>query len=266
MESSQPPLATGTREDFIRRVWALFEVLLVALTGPVVVQIGFIYLNVGQAGILSDTRILFLFMASEAFITLGFIVLFLRSRGEGLRNIGWIWHNPGWEILLGIGCVPLLFGSTILVNVFFNLFLPDYVSTSNPLLELIEGYGDLLLLLISSIFVGGIKEEIQRAFVLDRFERYLGAIVLMPFLRISGRSSSEQDGRRVGIIVGLTLWSLFFAYGHAVQGIDNAVGAGILGLCFGLLYIWRRNLVAPIVAHALFDVATLLIYWFVITS
>ena len=96
------------------------------------------------------------------------------------------------------------------MNVFFNLFLPDYVSISNPLLELIEGYGDLLLLLISSIFVGGIKEEIQRAFVLDRFERYLGAIVLMPFLRISGRSSSEQDGRRVGIIVGLTLWSLFF--------------------------------------------------------
>ena len=82
MESSQPPLATGTRGDFIRRVWALFEVLLVALTGPVVVQIGFIYLNVGQAGILSDTRILFLFMASEAFITLGFIVLFLRSRGR----------------------------------------------------------------------------------------------------------------------------------------------------------------------------------------
>ena len=51
MESSQPPLATGTGEDFIRRVWALFEVLLVALAGPVFVQIGFIYLNVGHLGI-----------------------------------------------------------------------------------------------------------------------------------------------------------------------------------------------------------------------
>ena len=265
MEPSQPQLATGTGGDFLRRVWALFEVLLVALAGPVIVQIGFIFLNVGRVGILSDTRILFLFMASEACITLFLIVLFLRSRGESMRNIGWIWHNPGWEILLGIGCVPLLFGSTFLVNIFFNLFLPDYVSTSNPLLDLIESYSDLLLFLISSIYVGGIKEEIQRAFVLDRFERYLGALILMPFLRILGRSSSEQDGRRVGIIVGLTLWSLFFALGHAVQGIDNAVGAGILGLCFGLLYIWRRNLVAPIVAHALFDVATLLLFWFVMT-
>lgn len=266
MEPSQPQPTTGTGEDFIRRFWALFEVLLVALAGPVLVQIGFIFLNIGRAGILSDTRILFLFMASEACITLFFIVLFLRSRGESLRNIGWIRNKVSWEVLLGIGCVPLLFGATFLVNLFFSFFLPEYVSVSNPLLDLIKSYGDLLLFLISSILVGGIKEEIQRAFILDRFERYLGAILLRPFVGISGRSADDQDGRRVGIIVGLILWSLFFAFGHALQGIDNAVGAGILGLCFGLLYIWRRNLMAPMVAHALFDVATLLIFWFVMAS
>jgi len=263
MEPPQPQLPAEVGEDFNRRFLAIFEVLLVALAGPVFVQIGFLFLNVGRAGILSDTRILFLFMASEACITLSLIVLFLRLRGERLRNIGWIGNKASREVLLGIGCVPLLFGSTLVVNIFFSVFLPEYVSTSNPLLELIEDYSDLLLFLVSSIYVGGIKEEIQRAFILDRFERYLGAILLTPFLRISGRSASEQAGRRVGIIVGLVLWSLFFAFGHALQGIDNAVGAGILGLCFGLLYIWRRNLVAPMVAHALFDVTTLLIFWFV---
>jgi membrane protease YdiL (CAAX protease family) len=61
--------------------------------------------------------------------------------------------------------------------------------------------------------------------------------------------------------IGLVLWTLFFAYGHMMQGIDNAAGAGALGLIFGLLYIWRRNLVAPIVAHAAYDVTTLIIYW-----
>ena len=266
MGPSQPPPTPGTGKDLNHRALALVEVLLVALAGPVLVQIGFMLLNVGRTGILGDTRILFLFMASEACITLFAILLFLRIRGESLRNIGWIWNNVSWEVLLGIGCVPLLFGSTFLVSIFFSFFLPEYVSTSNPLLELIESYGDLLLFLISSIYVGGIKEEIQRAFVLDRFERYLGAILLMPFLRISGRSVSEQAGRRVGIIVGLILWSLFFAFGHALQGIDNAVAAGILGVCFGLLYLWRRNLVAPMVAHALFDVATLLFFWFVMTQ
>lgn len=262
----QPLPTAGTGEHLARRVLALFEVLVVALAGPVLVQIGFVLLNVGRTGILSDTRVLFLFMASEACITLLAILLFLQFRGESPRNIGWIWNNMSWEVLLGIACVPLLFGSTLLVSMFFGFFLPDYVSTSNPLLELIQGYGDLLLFLISSVYVGGIKEEFQRAFVLDRFERYLGAVLLMPFLRILGRSASEQAGRRVGIIVGLILWSLFFAFGHALQGIDNAVGAGFLGLCFGLLYIWRRKLVAPMVAHALYDIATLLIFWFVMTS
>ena len=266
MEPSQPQLTRWTGKDYIGRVLALFEVLVVALAGPLLVQIGFLFFNIGRAGILSDTRILILFIASEACITLFFIVLFLRSRGESLRNIGWIRDKVRWEILLGIGCVPVLFGATFVVNLFFNFFLPEYVSVSNPLLDLIKSYGDLLLFLISSICVGGIKEEIQRAFILDRFERYVGAILLRPFVGILGRSADDQDGRRVGLIVGLILWSLFFAFGHALQGIDNAVGAGILGLCFGLLYIWRRNLMAPMVAHALFDVATLLIFWFVMAS
>ncbi len=264
MGPSQPLPTPGTGKDLNYRVLALFEVLLVALAGPVLVQIGFILLKVGRTGILGDTRILFLFMASEACITLFAILLFLRLRGESLRNIGWIWNNASWEVLLGIGCVPLLFGSTVLVGIFFSLFLPEYVSTSNPLLELIESYGDLLLFLISSIYVGGIKEEIQRAFVLDRFERYLGPVFLTSFFRIFGhkRFAGEQAGRTVGLTVGLILWSLFFAAGHALQGVDSAAGAGILGLCFGLLYIWRRNLVAPMLAHALYDVTTLLIFWF----
>jgi len=33
-------------------------------------------------------------------------------------------------------------------------------------------------------------------------------------------------------------------------------------MLFGLLYLWRRNLIAPMVAHALFDVITLLAVWY----
>jgi hypothetical protein len=76
MGPSQPLPTARTGEDFARRVLALFEVLLVALAGPVLVQIAFVLLNVGRTGILGDTRILFLFMASEACITLFAIVLF----------------------------------------------------------------------------------------------------------------------------------------------------------------------------------------------
>ena len=123
--------------------------------------------------------------------------------------------------------------------------------------------GDLVLFLMSSVYVGGIKEEIQRAFILDRFERYLGPILLWPFLPFVNRSISgkEELGHRLGAGIGLIVWSILFAVGHAVQGVDSAAGAGVLGLLFGLLYLWRRNLIAPMVAHALFDITTLLIVW-----
>ena len=268
MESSEALTGSGTVGDLIRRFLALFEVLLVALAGVFFVQLGFMVFNIGRSQLLGDTRILFISLASEACISLALIALFLRSRGQSFRTIGWIWKKGGREALLGISCVPFLFASTFLVGIFFTLVLPQYVSITNPLLDSVKGYGALIFLLVSSILVGGIKEEIQRAFVLDRFERYLGPVFLTCFFRIFGhkRFADEQTGRTVGLTVGLILWSLFFAVGHALQGVDSAAGAGILGLCFGLLYIWRRNLVAPMLAHALFDVTTLLIFWFFVQN
>ncbi|MFQ5929335.1 MAG: type II CAAX prenyl endopeptidase Rce1 family protein [Acidobacteriota bacterium] len=253
----------GRAEEFIRSFLAFLEVVMVALFGSLLVQISFGILDVSSVQILHDTRFLFIFMAWEASITLLLILLFLWVRGESLRKLGWIWKKVDREVLLGVAAVPILFASTFAVGTFFQLFLPDYVSTTNKLLDLVRDYRDLTLFLISSIFVGGLKEEIQRAFVLDRFERYLGAIFLKSFLRAFGRTEffTEQAGHRVGVIVGLILWSVFFAIGHHVQGVDNAVGAGVLGLLFGLLYIWRRNLVAPIVSHALYNVTTLLAFW-----
>ena len=268
MESSEALPGAGTGGDFISGLLAFFEVLLVALAGLFLIQLGFMVFNIGPSQLLGDTRILFISLASEACISLALIALFLRSRGQSLRTIGWIWERSGREALLGISCVPFLFASTFFVGIFFTFFLPQYVSTTNPLLESVKGYGALITLLVSSILVGGIKEEIQRAFILDRFERYLGPVFLTFFFTIFGhkRVADEQAGRTLGLIVGLILWSLFFAAGHALQGVDSAAGAGILGLCFGLLYIWRRNLVAPMLAHALFDVTTLLAFWFFVRN
>ena len=137
--------------------------------------------NIGPSQLLGDTRILFLSLVSEACISLALIALFLRSRGQSLRTIGWSWEKGGREALLGISCVPFLFATTFLVGIFFTLVLPQYVSITNPLLESVKGWGALIVLLVSSILVGGMKEEIQRAFVLDRFERYLGPVFFTCF-------------------------------------------------------------------------------------
>lgn len=141
--------------------------------------------------------------------------------------------------MFGLLTVPALFLISNLVGLYFKFFLPEYAMTRNPLMEGIKTPGDLALFLLAGVLVGGFKEEVQRAFILLRFERYL-----------------------FGAPLGLLAWSIIFGAGHYAQGFQVTIITGILGFCFGLLFLWRRNLIGPIIAHAGFDVISLLLFWF----
>ena len=99
------------------------------------------------------------------------------------------------------------------------------------------------MFIIAGIVAGGIKEELQRAFILRRFSHHLG-----------------------GAGIGLVTWSLVFGAGHYSQGVQGMCAASILGFIFGILYLIRGNLILPITAHAVYNTLTLLIYWFVINK
>lgn len=241
MESEAPdssPIEPYARIDLVDRIGAFIEIIVVAVAGFLVLPFFFALWDVGPAQILRRAEYVVSLMIAEATVTLLLIGVMQKARGERWSALGWNFSSLQVRLITGILAVPPLFGAVFLVRVFFGYFLPGYVTEKNPLLELIDSPATLGLFLFSSLYVGGLKEEVQRAFVLERFRTYLG-----------------------GPWTGLVLWSLFFGYGHAVQGVDNAVGAGLLGLLFGLLYLRQRNLVAPIVAHALYDVTTLLLYW-----
>ena len=221
------------------RSWgALLEVVAVAVGGLVLASPAIRLMGFSAQDIYGGVPHLVLYQVLESALTLGIILILLWSGGRRLRDLGWA--ERGWwrESFTGVSVVPLLFGATFMVGLLFRIFLPQYVSESNPLLEMIQDGTDLGLLLLTSIVVGGIKEEVQRAFILVHFRNHLG-----------------------GAVPGLILWSVFFGAGHSYQGVDFAVAAGVLGLLFGLLYLWRGHLAAPIVAHALYDVVTLLIFW-----
>ena len=64
-------------------------------------------------------------------------------------------------------------------------------------------------------------------------------------------------------MLGLILWSFAFGAGHYLQGLQGAAAAGLFGLLFGIVYLARGSLVAPIVAHGSYDTAALLGYWFI---
>jgi membrane protease YdiL (CAAX protease family) len=49
------------------------------------------------------------------------------------------------------------------------------------------------------------------------------------------------------------LSAAIFALGHGYEGSAGVVTVGVMGLAFGLVYKWRKSLVAPIVMHFLQD-------------
>jgi membrane protease YdiL (CAAX protease family) len=80
------------------------------------------------------------------------------------------------------------------------------------------------------VVAGAIREELQRAFLVDRFERHIGPVW-----------------------IGVVVLSVLFGVGHLLQGVDAAIATGLLGACWAVIYVRRRSVVMPLVSHALFN-------------
>jgi membrane protease YdiL (CAAX protease family) len=202
------------------------------------VQAAFAALGLDAQTILASARLTALFIFFESASLMGLIVGFQAQRGSTLKDLGIIPSVFRWDVVLGLAIVPVLFGLNGLVSWIFQEYLPRYSSPRNPLLDLIQSRTDLVLFILLALWAGGIKEELQRAFILNRFKVQLAAP-----------------------IIGLLLWSLAFGAGHAFQGIDSVIGAGLYGLLFGSVYLWRRCIIGPVIAHSFYDVMVLMGYW-----
>ena len=234
---AQPPDAP--RESSLDRVQALLEVLLVSglLTG-LLASLPFSLRPGAQGAVPLKADSLSGYILLEAALTLLLLVLLLRSRRETLTDIGLRWHKWRSDAVVGVALVPLMFATGAAVTFLFRVFAPDQLMVRNPLMDTIQTPGDLVLFLLSALVAGGLKEELQRAFVITRFARFLG-----------------------GAALGLVLWSVAFGAGHYMQGIQGVVTAFVFGMLLGAAYLARGGLVTPIVAHALYDVLTLAAFW-----
>jgi membrane protease YdiL (CAAX protease family) len=228
------------RSTWADRVQALLEVALVG--GIVSSYIAFLpfYLRGGtEESLLQNVRLLAVMLLSEAAITVLLIALLLQLHRQTWRDLGWRLDRLKSNIGLGLAVVPLLFATNIVVAAFVRHYLPRFYTERNPLIEGIQTRADLALFLCAAVLAGGVKEELQRAFILGRFRGHLG-----------------------GALPGLILWSAVFGAGHYIQGVQGAFAAGLFGLLFGIVYLARASLVPPMVAHTVYDVAALLGYWF----
>ena len=153
------------------------------------------------------------------------------ARGDRVADL-WLGTRPtGREAAFGAMLIPLVF---LLVVVLLNLLmaLAPWLHNvpTNPLEQMAGTARGAALLAVVAILAGGVREELQRAFLLRRFEEHLG-----------------------GPMVGLVVLSIAFGLGHIVQGFDAVITTGVLGAFWAALYLRRRSAVAPVVSHAGFN-------------
>ncbi len=173
----------------------------------------------------------FLLSLADTMLLLVLIGVLLAANGESVRDVFLGARPARTEVPLGLlSVVPvLLIAAAVLLT---SQYLAPWLHNvpDNPLAGLLQSPRDRWLFAIVALVAGGVREEVQRAFLLTRFEQHLG-------------------GARVGLVVT----SVAFGLGHLLQGFDAALATGTLGFIWGAMYLWRRSSVAPIVSHAGFN-------------
>lgn len=168
----------------------------------------------------------------DAVLLLGLILALLYAHGERPRQVFAGRRPIVAEGVFGLWLIPIAFGITLAVILTVRRFAPSLHNVeNNPLQGLLNSPRDAWLFALVVVVAGGVREEIQRAFLLHRFDVWLG-----------------------GSAVGLVVTSVAFGAGHFdLQGVDAGIATGLLGAFWGLVYLRRRSAVAPIVCHAGFD-------------
>jgi uncharacterized protein len=164
------------------------------------------------------------------------IRIFLAMSGEPSRDV-FLGRRPvAGEALRGLALIPLLWIGVIAVVYAISIVFPSLHNVAkNPLAAYMDSPLKAGVFIMVVILAGGVREELQRGFILHRFDQRLG-----------------------GARVGLAVFSLLFAMFHLEQGFDVAIAVGQLGVVWGVLYIRRRSVVTSMVSHAGFDVVQVL--------
>lgn len=188
------------------------------------------WLPIDETGQLSLAFVLVLSVA-DTLLLIGLMVALTRVHGERVVDL-WLGHRRVTpEALYGARLIPVVFLVVVVVLSVLRIAAPGLHDVpTNPLEQLAGTPGQAAALAVVAILAGGVREELQRAFLLRRFKQHLG-----------------------GAGVGVVILSIGFGLGHIVQGWDAVITTGLLGAFWAVLYLRRRSIVAPLVSHAGFN-------------
>lgn len=228
-----------------RRTWPTWIEIILCSGYPTQIWIGFL-LHAGGVralrpdGSLSSTFV-FTLSLLDTVVLLTLIVALLVRRGESPCRVFFGERPPGREVGVGLLSLPLVFTVVAALTVLIRVYVPSLHNVpDNPLEALLGTQAGLAMFLFVVIVAGGVREELQRAFLLHRFREDLG----QPWM-------------------GVLITSLAFGLGHTLQGLDAAIITGSLGAMWGVIYVLRRSAIAPMVSHSLFNSTELIRAFFV---
>ena len=222
------PLATRARLTAIAEIVLCSSVPTQLAIGAALALAG--WSPLAESGQLSMPYVLTLSLADTLLLII-LMVLLTRLHGHSASAL-WLGTRPlKREVMLGFALVPVVFLLVVVLLNTLRLAAPWLHNVETNPLEQLAGNSpaEAALFALVAIFAGGVREELQRAFLLRRFE-YLG-----------------------GEIVGVITLSIAFGLGHFVQGWDAVITTGVLGAFWAVVYLRRRSSVAPIVSHAGFN-------------
>ncbi len=172
----------------------------------------------------------------DAALLIGLMLVILRAHGQSPRQVFLGRRSVIGEALLGVPLTFIAIGIVAAVLLSVLHFAPSlHTVADNPLQSMLKTPRDAWLFALVVVVAGGVREEMQRAFLMNRFERWLG-------------------GGRLGVII----ISIGFGAGHLTQGVDAMIATGLLGAFWAVIYLWRRSCVAPMVSHSAFDLLQIL--------
>jgi membrane protease YdiL (CAAX protease family) len=195
---------------------------------PVLTAFGIQPLN----GTILNPTFVFAVSTIDTVLLLGLVFLFIRLSQERPRDVFLGQRRILGEMGMGVLAMPAIFALVIAVQLSIRTFAPHLHNVPvNPFESLLGSPLQMAAFLALVVIAGGVREEIQRAFLLHRFEQRLG-----------------------GGSVGLAVTSLAFGLGHTLQGWDAAIVTGLLGAFWASTYLVRRSAISNITSHALFNI------------
>ena len=164
------------------------------------------------------------------------ILFFLWRNRESMVSIGWRTENLGREVLVGIILFPVIFYfigllGSILQEIGFSAPSAPQQSFLIPEGPLQRG---LAFLLVAVVAVA--EETIFRGYLLLRFMNL-----------------------RMGSVAAVIISSLIFSLGHGYEGSAGVITVGATGAILAAVYLWRENLIAPVVIHFLQNLTAILL-------